>query len=524
MLTRRHFWKFAGAAGLAAALPRSLFAAADELRISILHTTDLHGHFLPTVTYEGVTDVGGLARCASCIRRWQAENPHWVLIDAGDVFQGTDASWRTRGEIMAKAFNWLGYDAWTVGNHEFDWGIEPLANFCREVQAPALSANARLEGRARELMGSHAPKSWILKEVAGFRIGVIGLTTPGLPFWFLPDLTAGFKAEDPAEAARRAAEELRAERADAIVLCVHMGERQQGDDFANRVRAVARAVPGAAVIVAGHTHRDVPRAEVAGIPYTQANYHGIHAGRADLVFDRASRRLRRVETQTLLMDASHPMDPAVLSLVAKDLEDSARALGEPAGFLRETLSSTSSHPGSPSQIERLIALAIRHALRARGVALDAVLHGTFSEAPFPAGLKTVADVWSVLPYENFVATAALLPEEILAVMQECLGGGRGARRSLAGLQLKLEPSANPPRPVALLDRHGRPLERGKRLVIAANSYDAAGGGTRLMRLREAMAAPDAGRHIHPVQTREALIDYLRQAGPEGVSADSLVWV
>ena len=203
-LTRRDFLRLSGAAGAALWLPRSTYAR-DELRVAVLHTTDIHGHILPATTYEGEPDLGGFARCAAQIRAWQKENPRWLLVDAGDVYQGTEIGWRTRGAVMARGFNLLGYDSWTVGNHEFDWGIEPLAAFCKTASAPALSANAVIEGRAREELAEAAPRSWILKEVEGLRIGVIGLTTPGLPFWFLPQFTNGFTVADPAAAARRSA-------------------------------------------------------------------------------------------------------------------------------------------------------------------------------------------------------------------------------------------------------------------------------------------------------------------------------
>src|SRR6266404_2910095 len=124
--TRRDFLKLAGYAGLISTVPNLARAVAaldpDTVCISILHTTDLHGHILPTSDYDGNPDRGGLARCATQIRRWQRENPNSILIDVGDVYQGTDVSLRNKGALMIDLLNHLGYDAWVVGNHEFDWG------------------------------------------------------------------------------------------------------------------------------------------------------------------------------------------------------------------------------------------------------------------------------------------------------------------------------------------------------------------------------------------------------------------
>src|SRR5712692_317666 len=106
--TRRGFLKLDGPAGLLSAAPTLASAAAtlnsNTVCISILHTTDIHGHILPTSDYDGNPDRGGLARCVTQIRRWQKENPNSILIDIGDVYQGTDVSLRSKGELMIDLF------------------------------------------------------------------------------------------------------------------------------------------------------------------------------------------------------------------------------------------------------------------------------------------------------------------------------------------------------------------------------------------------------------------------------------
>ena len=154
--TRRDFLRLAGRAGLLGVFPTLANAAAalesDTVCISILHTTDLHGHILPTSDYDGTADRGGLARCVTQIRRWRRQNPNSILIDVGDVYQGTDVSFRNKGELMIDLFNHLKYDAWVIGNHEFDWGIEPFANALQKSAMPVLGANTTLDGKAGRLI------------------------------------------------------------------------------------------------------------------------------------------------------------------------------------------------------------------------------------------------------------------------------------------------------------------------------------------------------------------------------------
>src|SRR5437899_11386626 len=194
--TRRDFLRLAGRAGLVGAFPTLASAAAalepDTVCIPILHTTDLHGHMLPTSDYDGTADRGGLARCVTQIRRWQREIPNSILIDVGDVYQGTDVSLRNKGELMIDLFNHLKYDAWIVGNHEFDWGIETFTNALQRSAMPVLAANTILDGKpAGAVSDSKHPfakvQRLIVKEIAGIKLAIIGVTTPGMSFWLGPE-------------------------------------------------------------------------------------------------------------------------------------------------------------------------------------------------------------------------------------------------------------------------------------------------------------------------------------------------
>ena len=174
--TRRDFLKLVSRAGLISAVPSVACAAAtlnsDTVSIAILHTTDLHGHILPTTDYNGNPDLGGLARCVTQIRHWRQQNPNSILIDVGDVYQGTDVGLRTKGELMIDLFNHLKYDAWIVGNHEFDWGIEPFLHAVEKSTMPVLAANTLMEGRrAGEISDAKNPfakiQPYIMKEIRG---------------------------------------------------------------------------------------------------------------------------------------------------------------------------------------------------------------------------------------------------------------------------------------------------------------------------------------------------------------------
>src|SRR6266481_2791812 len=440
--TRRDFLKLAGRAGLLSALPTLASAAAalesDTVCISILHTTDLHGHILPSADYNGNPDYGGLARCAAQIRRWRRQNPNSILIDVGDVYQGTDVSLRNKGELMIELFNHLKYDAWIVGNHEFDWGIETFMNALQRSAMPVLAANTILNGKPAGVSSdSQHPfakiQPLIVKEIAGIKLAIIGVTTPGMPFWLPGEFTRGIEFQNPVEPVRRAIARAKGEGADVIVLSGHMGLKMRtgGDDFANTVMALTSEFPEVAVVIAGHTHQAIPSRLTNRVLFTQADHFGIHVGRVDLLFDRDSKKLLRRDAICELMDNRFDPDHVVLSRAGSQLAESEASLAQPIGELKETLHARGRR-GHPSEIEKLIAAAITEALAERSIIVDAVMHGVFDEnAKLAAGLTTINDIWNIIPYENLIVTATLSTDEIRSVMEEVYASHEP--RSLLGL-------------------------------------------------------------------------------------------
>jgi 2',3'-cyclic-nucleotide 2'-phosphodiesterase (5'-nucleotidase family) len=517
--TRRDFLKLAGRAGLLGAFPTLASAAAalepDTVCISILHTTDLHGHILPTSDYDGTADRGGLARCVTQLRRWRRQNPNSILVDIGDVYQGTEVSFRNKGELMIDLFNHLKYDAWVIGNHEFDWGIEPFTNALQKSAMPVLGANTTLNGKpAGSSSDSQHPfakiQPFIVKEIEGIKVAIIGITTPGMSFWLPREFTVGIDFQHPVEPVRRAIAKANSEGADAIVLTGHMGlkPRTGGDDFANTVMALTSEFPGVAAFIAGHTHQAIPSRLMNRVLFTQADHFGVHAGRVDLLFDRNSKKLLRREAICELMDSRFDPDQVVLSRAGSQLTESEASLAQPIGELSETLHARGRR-GHPSEIEKLIGAAITEALAQRSIMVDAVMHGVFDEnAKLAAGVTTINDIWNIIPYENLIVTATLSPDEIKGVMEEVYASHEP--RSLLGIAVGVEGRGPDRRITSMTFPDGRALERDKRYVIAVNSFDARSGGHHFMKLRALLDRPETNCVLHPVQTRDAVIDYFRR--------------
>ena len=493
--TRRQFLAGAGAWLGASALG----VEDDKTRtISIFHTTDLHGHIVPTQTYGGLPDVGGFARCASCIRQWRKETPDSLLLDIGDVYQGTAESLMNGGKLMIGLFNRLGYDAWTLGNHDFDWGPELLETNLSLSKSPVLTGNLELGGKTPgALEGAWKNvKPWTMKEVGGFRIALIGLVTPGLPYWLSPETMGGVSATDPADSLKRSLAAARAAKADAIVVMGHMGWRN-ADDFANPLREILKANSGVDVLLAGHTHQDKPSWETGSVLCSQASYYGIRCGRVDLTFDRGSRKLVQRRAFTLLMDKRYDLDPVVMELAQPELKKADEQMARKLGTAKAIIPGK----GRGSRLATLFCEFFSEALQRNQTPVDGIFHGTFGTGDLAAGDIDVADCWKMLPYENLLSIVDVSAAELIEIVHEA-SKEYTSDRTLWPIELALDKEG---KPVRFLHQ-GEPVAADRRFKIGLNSYDAQSGGRKLMRLREIAASQSAKRVSTRIDTRGALID------------------
>lgn len=225
-----------------ALLPSAAFAAEGEKHITILGTSDMHGNIWG-FSYEDSkeTDNNGMARLYTYIQQVRAENPNTILIDAGDDIQGTIMTDDIYNKIpeephpVVAAMNYMGYDAMTLGNHEFNWGIDTMQKILSQAQFPVLAANVK-DASGGFVTGA----GWTIVEKDGVKVAVIGVVTPDVPIW-----DGGKEGVEACtyEAANTAVKNAIAEigdGADAIVVSAHMGmyaefDEDGGSDSAQKI-------------------------------------------------------------------------------------------------------------------------------------------------------------------------------------------------------------------------------------------------------------------------------------------------
>jgi 5'-nucleotidase len=288
MINRRNFLTTSAAFGATLiGLPRSLelisgYAAADTI-ITILHTNDTHSQIDPLPPNDANAGKGGVARRATLVKRVRQENPNTLLVDAGDVMQGTPYFNFYRGEVEYKAMSAIGYDVGTLGNHEFDNGVEALAAALKFANFDLVSANYDVKGTVLE----GRVKPYVVKTVGGIRVGLFGLGISPVAL-ITPANFKGVTYNDPVVSAREVVKTLREKERCALVVCMsHLGyytNNQRGDTL------VASQVDGIDFIAGGHTHtfmqEPVKQKQPCGAETLifQVGKSGINVGRVDFTF------------------------------------------------------------------------------------------------------------------------------------------------------------------------------------------------------------------------------------------------
>jgi len=324
-----------------------VFAAqAEEVGISVLATTDLHGNLLPYDYYTARPVDRGLAKIASLIQTARSENPNNLLIDCGDTIQGTPlesiyqeyietghlplslqfAGPPLERDPMMLAMNDIGYDAMVVGNHEFNFGLKNLAKARSAADFPWISANISVNPGMNVGAAVKPFAPYFVKTIAGVKIAIVAITTPSIPSWEAEEHYHGYHFENGVDAARRAVGEVRErEHPDVVILAAHSGLDRDpkalgapsGDSREDMIYQIATEVKGIDAIVFGHTHQQLAALKLGDVLLMQPKNWGISLGRMDLVLDRDPSGAWKIISKTsrlIPVTAATPADAKVLEI------------------------------------------------------------------------------------------------------------------------------------------------------------------------------------------------------------------
>ena len=294
MRTRRTFLKQSviGGGGLALGLfPLDLFASGELVKLTIFHTNDMHYHIDPfPEDHPEYPGKGGMTRIASLVNACRKENPNVLLLDAGDMFQGTPYFNYFKGDLIVKVMNAMGYDGGTIGNHEFDNGMGDILSSLSQANFPFVSSNYDFSDTIlRKLV-----KPYQIVNKGGLKIGIygLGIELDGL----VGKLNYGnTRFLNPLETALKMERFLKKEHSCDLVICLsHLGYSYQNDKISDT--ALAPQTKYTDLFIGGHTHTFLEEPTVMKntdgklVIVNQAGWAALSTGKIEFVFDRTGKR------------------------------------------------------------------------------------------------------------------------------------------------------------------------------------------------------------------------------------------
>ncbi len=385
---------------------------APTATISVVATSDVHGNVLnfDYGTNAAPSTGQGLAKVSTYVKSLRAANPSNVmLIDNGDTVQGTPLVYyynmidKATAYPMSTVMGAMGYDSWTLGNHEFNYGLETLNRITADAKnlgIHMLSANT-YKADGTNYVEPYTMKSFVVNGKT-IKVAVLGLTTKTIPSWEDPAHYAGLQFNDLVDEAKKWVPIVKAAGADVVIVSAHTGEEGAADVIPeNQAKAIATQVSGIDAIVAGHAHSTLndlslknPEGKV--VPILEPGKWAQKVSQIDIAVD-ASGTVTGLTTKNVTMDSTIAEDPVITALIApyqaKTLEYTSTVLGQSTGEYKGNKQIT-----EPTEIMELIN---KVQAGAAGTQLSIAAPLSLS-AYIPMGNITIKDIMGVYVYENFL--------------------------------------------------------------------------------------------------------------------------
>jgi 5'-nucleotidase/UDP-sugar diphosphatase len=494
----------------------AVLEASEDQTLVIVHTNDLHGHPLK-FTYQGIPDVGGLPAIATVVQQVRARYKNVLLLDAGDVNTGRAESTFFKAVPDIVGYNYLGYDAMTLGNHEFDNPLDILRKQERMARFPFLAANIRTS------QGDRLVRPYVVKRFNGFKVAIFGLTLKETKEIGYPGHVKDLVFEDEVKAARRLVMELK-NKADIVIALVHLGI---WDHETRGSKRLAARVQGIDLIVDGHTHSDLTEpVYINGTPIVQAFQWGLKIGKATMTVRdgrvagfrwesipvNLKEKIRLPDGTESFRPLGEPYeeDPFLLAALTPYADKVESLLSEVIGNAEAPFSNENARK-QETEIGNLVADSMLWSTRSLKTDF-ALQNGGGIRVGLPAGEITKKKIYEILPFDNTVVVLKMKGLQVLRLFEHmaAVPAGSGAFPQMSvGVRFMVNAAA---RKIEGVTINGRPIDPDRIYAMATNSY-LAGGGDGYKILLEALDRYDTSTF-----QRDALIEYIatvmRRVKPE----------
>ena len=441
---------------------------AENITLTVIHTNDIHGWVMPRpAAFQEAGSkrlIGGMPAFSAWLKKTPSPR---LVVDVGDWFQGTPEGAIDEGRALMELFNVAGYDAFTVGNHDFDYGEKNLVTLAHALRAPVLCANIY-----RENDGKRHPdfKPWIIKDVVGVKVGLFGLTTSRMKGLAFPENIEGLRFRREIDEAKDSVAALRKEGATVIIALSHMGFARPDEPPFEDDQALAAQVEGIDLIVGGHSHtplKNPVREAKHGTLIVQAGSWLTRAGEVTLEIDPKTKRV--VKSSGRLVDLwlnETGEDPATAQTLAK-LTDKVRpiydvVLATAAMKLKRSAESESNLGDWMTDCE----------LDWAGADV-AIQNGGGIRDDIDAGPVTKRAIFNLMPFDNRIAKLTLKGKDLRRALDHGVGMGRIVQ--LSGAIVSYKRKAPEGERIVSITVGGKPLEDEAVYKVATLDFLATGG-------------------------------------------------
>ncbi|MDO8804176.1 MAG: bifunctional UDP-sugar hydrolase/5'-nucleotidase [Elusimicrobiota bacterium] len=454
---------------------------AGAASVAVYHTSDAHGWYSARPAEwdneNSTRIIGGFAALSALLKK---ETTPYLLLDSGDMFQGTPEGILTKGMASATLMNQLGYAAAVPGNHEFDYGEPVLTALISSAAFPVLGANVYVRaggGRAAYL------KPYVILEKNGKKIAVLGLAGRHTATSTLPSNVKHLDFRDEAAEAAKWLPEIKIQKPDAVIVLTHIALSEElslkrvdvstwtFDPPPPGTLAVARAARGIDLVLGGHNHTALLKGyhdPISGAWLGESGYGLSYVTRAELDFDDATGRLAGIKMAVIpLWTDTTGEDPSVLKTIAVFNAAAEREMGRVIGRAAADLGFAPD--GLDSGIGNWLCDATRKASGA-----DMAFQNTKGiRAEIKKGAVKIRDLYQVMPFDNTIVTMRLTGAQLRRLMADNLQGG--AFMQVSGLEVEFTAGPGGSPAEIRLKRGGREIAPQEEFFVATNNYLAFGG-------------------------------------------------
>ncbi|HYF83927.1 MAG TPA: 5'-nucleotidase C-terminal domain-containing protein [Clostridia bacterium] len=415
-VSKRLSWMLTLIMILSMLLPMGSIWAEDSnaVTVTILGTSDLHANIATFDYYTQKEAQQGIAKVYSVVKDVRGKNPNTILIDNGDTIQGTpfaqyyldNFNSKTEAKIehpMMKIMNMMKYDSWTLGNHEFNYGVKLLEKIMGDAKFPVISANIY------NTDGTNYVKPYIIKEINGIKIGILGFTTTGVSTWDKNNVK-DLQFKDIVEEGKKWVKVLKeTEKVDAIVVSAHSGIEKKGDVLnEDQVKALAAACPEITAILSGHAHSDIGGQTENGVLIVQPKKWGQKVSEIDLTFEKADGKWAVTKKDSKNIDVKD-YEPAkeVLDIVKTDIDVVDTMVNTIIG------KSTEEFSGIDQQIKDTALVDLIQNVQMYYGKADVSIAASFNDSSrIPKGDVKVSDINALYVYENWLNVTEMTGKQL----------------------------------------------------------------------------------------------------------------